>query len=117
MTNTELELALATALEPDPTWETRDCRYSVGGLWSSTISFRRFCTDGNACLALIEALGRIGWTCDIQIHEDSAECALFMNNGEPDYVSHDAFVGGETNRVPLAVARAAAKALGVYDDD
>ena len=110
MDSSALERALAEALEPKPKdghglwqWQrTPDGQYRF---WP-----RQFTTDGNAMLRLIEAMRGQPQQFSIKVRVCRREgdyIVEFVPN-EPGYVQ------ANDSSLPLAVATAAAKALGVW---
>ena len=121
MTNDALELALATALEPDPAdivraggrvlcWTTGHESALRGGGFHP----RPFTTDGNAMLALIEVMRGAGWRhWSEETNDGDYEC-VFVPRAKvatSEYVQHK----GKDKGIPRAVAIAAAKALGLEE--
>jgi hypothetical protein len=123
MTNDELNRKLAEALF---TAFDLDGWYTDGVLCQQAASIagcyrpKDFCTDGNAMLALIEALAKrsivFSDLCGPTAHDDDAGikeryCVVFSDyNGKSEMVAD---VSDET--LPRAIAKAAAKALGILE--
>ena len=136
MTDDDLNRRLAEALEPDP---ERNAGYrhpkmdnshllSVGGMWyyygglmDNLRKFvpRDFCRDGNAMLALIECMRTTkGLTCVFEADGEIGYRCEFWVPFEPDKnpgIEEDPWAS-KAKTPQRAVAEAAVKALGVWEE-
>lgn len=120
MNNIDLERALADALDPIALCKSAECRQlSKVGLrriiWSGerpTYEILHMTTDGNAMIAMVEAMRKKGLVLStIEFCTGDAYWAAFESeHGSPEDW------GADAKTLPLAVARAAAKALRIWKE-
>ena len=107
MTDDDLNMALAEALS---LWTTT-VKQRNGELVSATHEPPAFTTDGNAMPALIDAMRKRGYAARYWSGPQIPHSCIFFNN-----TAGLEEIGADADMFPRAVAEAAAKALGVWEE-